>query len=74
MTDFMQALHCLLGNPKDELIQVLYVRLENGKILVFVGAPVDPDEASQVEAVVFGEQLPASLVGFTSRASGTTAQ
>lgn len=78
MINFVEALSVLLHRPKDEKVQVIYVRLTNGKILVFLGAPVTPEEADQIESITFGEQIPPALVGLTvgafSVGEGTRAQ
>jgi hypothetical protein len=74
MDGFHEALHKLLGEPDEELIQTVYVRLTNGKTLVFVGAPITDEEADQIEDIVFAEQIPACLIGLTSQASRTTVQ
>jgi len=70
MINFVEALNMLLHRPEGEKVQVLYVRLANGKILVFLGAPVTPEDADQVQSITFGEQIPPALVGLTVGAFG----
>jgi hypothetical protein len=74
MSKMLEAMHALLGRPEEELVQMLYLRLANGKVLVFIGAPVSEEDAEQVKEFVFAEQIPACLIGLTAQASGTTAQ
>lgn len=73
--NYVEALRTLLAQGDDELIQVLYIRLSNEKVLVFVGAPVSEEDAAQIEEVTFGEQIPPLLVGMsTMLKSGVQAQ
>lgn len=64
--NYAQALQVLLSRPENDLVQVLYLKLESGKVLVFLGAPVTEEDALQIKDIVFGEQIPPSLVGLSA--------
>lgn len=61
--NFVEAMQMLLHRPEGEKVQVMYVKLTNGKVLVFLGAPVSPEDADQIESITFGEQVPPALIG-----------
>ncbi len=69
--NYAEALQALLGRDPNEKIQMVYITLENGKVLVFLGAPVSPEEADQIESITFGEQVSPVLVGLAASAFGT---
>jgi len=69
---YAEALQTLLGRNPNEKIQMLYITLENGKVLVFLGAPVSPEDADQIEGITFGEQVSPALVGLAAYAFGST--
>jgi hypothetical protein len=68
--NYAEALQTLLGKNPNEKIQMLYITLESGKVLVFLGAPVTIEEADQIDAITFGEQVSPALVGLAARAFG----
>jgi hypothetical protein len=75
MVSFAEALQALLHRPDGEKIQVVYVKLKTGKILVFLGAPVSDEDFDQVEDVVLGECVPPAMIGMAAMfGSPTTAQ
>lgn len=75
MVSFAEALQALLRRPDGERIQVMYVKLKNGKILVFLGAPVSEEDFDQIDDIMIGECVPAALVGIAARfGAPTTAQ
>lgn len=68
--NYAEALQTLLGRDPAEKIQMLYITLENGKVLVFLGAPVSPEDADQIETITFGERVSPALVGLAAKAFG----
>jgi hypothetical protein len=69
---YFEALQALLGRNPDEKIQMVYITLENGKVLVFLGAPVTESDADQICGITFGEQVSPALVRLAAMASGGT--
>jgi hypothetical protein len=76
--NYAEAIQTLLGKDPGQKIQVIYITLENGKVLVFLGAPVAPEDADQIETITFGEQVSPVLlsvaVGAFNSAGGVLAQ
>lgn len=70
--NYVEALRTLIAQDDNERVQVLYLRLQNGKVLVFIGAPVSPEDAEQIEDLVFGEQIPPLLIGAMTMFNGGT--
>jgi len=70
--NYAEALQTLLGRDPKEKIQMDYITLENGKVLVFLGAPVSPEDAEQIESITFGEQVSPALVGLAASAFGSS--
>jgi len=68
---YAEALQTLLKRGPDEKIQVVYITLENGKVLVFLGAPVTPEDADQIETITFGEQVSPLLLSVAVEAFGS---
>ena len=68
---YFEALQALLGRNPDEKIQMLYITLDNGKVLVFLGAPVTPEDADQIDTITFGEQVSPFLLSLAVSAIGT---
>jgi hypothetical protein len=69
---YVEALQVLLGRNPEEKIQMLYVTLDNGKVLVFLGAPVSEGDADQVQSIAFGERVSPALVGLAASTFGST--
>lgn len=63
---FAQALQVLLHRPEGERIQVMYVKLANGKVLVFLGAPVSEEDFAQIDDIVLGECVSPATVGMAA--------
>jgi len=75
MVTFAQAIQALLHRPEGERVQVIYLKLRSGKILVFLGAPVDPEEFDTVEDILIGECVPPAVIGLAAcLGDGATAQ
>lgn len=75
MVSFSDALHDLLRCPDDAEVQVLYITLKTGKVLVFLGSAVAEEEFDQIEDVYLGESISPSLIKLISMlGTGTTAQ
>lgn len=70
--NYAEALQTLLGRSPNAKIQMLYLTLENGKVLVFLGAPVSIEDAEQVQNITFGEQVSPALVSLAAHAFGST--
>lgn len=70
--NYAEALQTLLGNDPKQKIQVVYITLENGKVLVFLGAPVTQEDADMVETITFGEQVSPALLSLATVAFGST--
>lgn len=70
--NYAEALQTLLGKDPDHKIQLLYIKLENGKVLVFLGAPVTDEDAQQIERITFGEQVSPAVVGLATKMFGAT--
>ena len=68
---FGEGLQALLGRKPDDKIQLVYITLENGKVLVFLGAPVAPEDADQIDTITFGEQVSPFLLSLAVSAIGT---
>ena len=71
LVTFGEGLQALLGRNPDEKIQLVYITLENGKVLVFLGAPVTPEDADQISEITFGEQMSPFLLSLAVSAIGT---
>lgn len=52
----------------DDVIQVVYVHLEDGRQLIFLGPPMSENELEQVKTVIFGESVSTKLILAASRA------
>jgi len=66
MSEFARALEALLRGPKgteEELIQTVYIKLKNGKALVFLGAPVTEEDFDQIQDIHIGECVPIEWIG-----------
>ena len=63
MEEFAKALEALLVGPDNEEIQTIYIRLKNGKTLVFLGAPVSEEDFDQIDDIRIGECVPVELIG-----------
>lgn len=75
MVTFSEALQDLLRCPDDAEVQVLYITLKSGKVLVFLGSAVSEEDFDQIDDVVLGECISPSLIKLVSLlGSGTTAQ
>jgi len=68
--NYAEALQTLLGRDPRNRIQMLYLTLENGKVLVFLGAPVTPEDAEQIQNITFGEQVSPALLSLAARTFG----
>lgn len=66
MVSFAEALQALLRRPDGERIQVMYVKLKNGKILVFLGAPVAEEDFDQIDDIVLGECVSPAMIGLAA--------
>lgn len=73
MTTFAEALQTLLGRG-DTRVQVLYVKLSSGKILVFLGAPMTEGDFESIEDLVLGEQVYPALIGLSNALNASQAQ
>jgi hypothetical protein len=71
LVTFGEGLQALLGRKPDDKIQLVYITLENGKVLVFLGAPVTPEDADQIDTITFGEQVSPFLLSLAVSAIGT---
>jgi hypothetical protein len=69
---YFEALQALLGRNPNEKIQMLYITLENGKVLVFLGAPVSEGDADQIHSITFGERVSPALVSLAASTFGGT--
>ena len=60
----MMQLHPALAEAFQEeaVVQVLYVTLEDGRKLVFLGPPMDAEEVAGVQEVTFGEHVHVSVL------------
>ena len=69
------AITTLLNRDPDEPVQVLYVRLTNGKTLAFIGSPLSEDDFERLDDITFGECVSTGSLNFLKiLSSGTTAQ
>jgi len=64
--NFAEAMQVLLHHPNGEKVQVMYVKLTNGKILVFLGAPVSEEDFAQVDDIVLGECVNPAMIGLAA--------
>ena len=64
--NFAEALQVLLHRPEGEKVQVMYVKLVNGKVLVFLGAPVTEEDFAQIDDIVLGECVSPSVIGMAA--------
>lgn len=71
---YVEALQRILGRGEDAKVQVLYLKLVNGKILVFLGAPMSEEDFMNIEDVVRGEQVHPFLLGLSNAVDATQAQ
>ena len=71
---YAQALQTLLHRPDGDRVQVLYLRLASGKILVFLGAPMTQEEYESIEDCLLGEQIPPVLIGLSNALNYQQAQ
>jgi hypothetical protein len=71
LVTFGEGLQALLGRKPDDKIQLVYITLENGKVLVFLGAPVTLEDADQIDTITFGEQVSPFLLSIAVSAIGT---
>jgi hypothetical protein len=60
----MMQLHPALAEAfqAGALVQVVYVTLEDGTKLVFLGPPMDAEEVAGVQEVTFGEHVHVSVL------------
>jgi len=54
---FDDLIRPILQPNQGDSLQVLYVRLSNGMLVPFIGAPMPPEEWEQVEAIAQGETV-----------------
>lgn len=73
MITFLSALETLLTGPDTQGVQTLYLRLKNGKTLIFLGSPVSEDDFNQIDDIHLGELVPIEFIG-TARGQRITAQ
>jgi len=48
-------------NP-DDLIQVVYVHLANGRVLTLLGPPISEEEMEEIREVTFGERITSTML------------
>jgi len=73
MTPYADALAQLLGLDAGTEAQVLYVHLNSGRVLVFLGAPVSETDMDEVKEVHFGELIDPIVFAFAAdRAESST--
>jgi len=70
--NYFEALQTMLGRNPNEKIQMLYITLENGKVLVFLGAPVSEEDADQIQSITFGERVSPALVSLAASTFGSS--
>ena len=60
----MMQLHPALAEAfqTEAMVQVVYVTLEDGTKLVFLGPPMDAEEVAGVQEVTFGEHVHVSVL------------
>ena len=58
----------------DTPVQLLYIKLESGKTLLFLGAPLEEDELMNIKSLVFAEPVMASELMVEVPDSRITAQ
>ena len=65
----MMQLHPALAEAfqAEAMVQVVYVTLEDGRKLVFLGPPMDQDDVENVQEVTFGEHVHAALLHHVSQ-------
>jgi ABC-type thiamine transport system substrate-binding protein len=65
----MMQLHPALAEAfqTEAMVQVVYVTLEDGRKLVFLGPPMDAEEVAGVQEVTFGEHVHAALLHHVSQ-------
>jgi hypothetical protein len=63
MITFLDALETLLRGPENDEVQTLYLRLKNGKTLVFLGAPIKEEDFDQLDDIHVGELVPIEFIG-----------
>lgn len=73
MITFLSALETLLTGPDTEEIQTLYLRLKNGKTLIFLGSAVSQEDFEQIDDIHLGELVPIEFIGM-NQGQRTTAQ
>jgi len=66
MTMYADALAELLGLEAGSEAQVMYVHLNSGRILVFLGAPVSETDMDEVKEVHFGELIDPIIFAFAA--------
>jgi hypothetical protein len=67
MDHYAKAIGELLGLNEGHEAQTLYVTLENGKVLVFLGAPVSEEDAAMITSLSFGEVFSPELFAFLAK-------
>lgn len=66
ITPYADALAELLGLEAGTKAQVMYVHLNSGRILVFLGAPVSDADMDEIKEVHFGELIDPIIFAFAA--------